>query len=41
MHGLSTLYIHQLNMTVPAWQPGTQYNYGDIVEYDGNPSRPR
>jgi hypothetical protein len=29
-------------MTVPRWEPGTQYNYGDIVEYEGkNPSQPR
>lgn len=31
----STFHIHQLNMTVPPWQPGTQYNYGDIVDYEG------
>ncbi len=31
-------------MTVSRWEPGTQYNYGDIVEFEGMPpglSQPR
>jgi hypothetical protein len=33
MSGLQPLT--PITMTAPCWEPGTQYNYGDIVEYEG------